>query len=86
MNNTYKYCNGPYVKVMNGNEYISRPVLFIRANISSMHIIKSNAAISLPAMVIGFLVATTSPAKNDWDIPIYNNGVRYSMNKISYYM
>jgi hypothetical protein len=71
---------------MNGNEYISRPVLFISAKISSIQNINSNAAISLSATDLGFLVAMTIPAKNDWDIPIYNNGIRYSMNKISYYL
>ena len=86
MNNTYMYCRGPYVNVMNGKEYISRPVLLISANISSMHIRNSHAAISLLAMVNGFLVAISRPAKKDCDIPIYNRGAIFSMNKISFNM
>jgi hypothetical protein len=66
--------SGPYVKVMNGKEYISSTVLFIRAKISSEHIMNSQVAMILSAMVTGLFVATTRPAKKDCEIPIYNNG------------
>jgi hypothetical protein len=59
---------------MKGNEYISITLLLMSADTSSMQIMKSHAAISLLAVVVGFLVEITSPAKKDWDIPIYNTG------------
>jgi hypothetical protein len=62
------------VKVINWNEYISRTVLLIRANKSSAQIKKSQAAISLFAVVTGFLVEIKSPAKKDWEMPIYRTG------------
>jgi hypothetical protein len=74
MNLTYRKSSGPYVKATNGKEYISSKVLLIRANASSIHIRNSQAAISLFAIVRGFFVDTSNPAKNDWEIPIYNTG------------
>jgi hypothetical protein len=59
---------------MNGKEYISITVLFISAKIISMQIRNSHAAISRLAVLKGFLVEISRPAKKDCDIPIYNTG------------
>jgi hypothetical protein len=66
---------------MNWKEYISRTVLFISAKISSVHIRNNQAAISLFAVVNGFLVEMSSPAKKDWEIPTYKTGSIYSIGK-----
>jgi hypothetical protein len=67
---------------MNGNEYISSTVCFIRANIISIQKRKTHAVISLLATVYGRLVAISRPAKNDWEIPIYNMGSMKSIGAI----
>ena len=64
---------------MNWNEYISRTLLFMRAKISSMHIMKSQAAINLFAVVTGFFVEISNPEKNDCEIPIYKTGSMFIM-------
>jgi hypothetical protein len=46
----------------------------IRAKISSTHIRKSQAAISLLAVVKGFFVEISKPAKNDCEMPMYSTG------------
>jgi hypothetical protein len=79
MNLTYRKRSGPYVKATKGKEYTSSKVLLIRAKISSIHIRKSQAAISLFAIVNGFLVEIRSPEKNDWEIPIYNMGSMFTI-------
>jgi hypothetical protein len=50
---------------MKGKEYISMTLLFIRANIISMQIMKSQAAMSRLAVVYGFFVEINKPAKKD---------------------
>jgi hypothetical protein len=62
------------VREMKGKEYISSTVCFINANIISMQKRKTHAVISLLATVYGRLVAISNPAKNDWEMPIYNMG------------
>jgi len=86
MNLTYRYMSGPYVNVINWNEYISRTLLLIRANISSMQIMNSQAAINLFAMVSGFFVEITSPEKKDCDIPIYKTGSMFIMKNDDNYL
>ncbi len=77
---------GPYVNVMNWNEYISRTLLLMSAKISSMHIMKSQAAINLFAVVTGFFVEISKPEKNDCEIPIYKTGSMFIMeNDDNYY-
>jgi hypothetical protein len=56
--------------VINGKEYISITVLLMRAKIISMQIMKSQAAIILLAILLGFFVEISNPAKNDWEIPM----------------
>ena len=83
---TYRYIRGPYVNVMNWNEYISRTLLLIRAKISSMHIMKSQAAINLFAVVTGFFVEINRPEKNDCDIPIYKTGSMFTIKNDDNYL
>ena len=71
---------------MNWNEYISSTLLFIRAKISSMHIMKSHAAINLFAVVTGFFVEISNPEKNDCEIPIYNTGSMFTMKNDDNYL
>jgi succinyl-CoA synthetase alpha subunit len=59
---------------MNGKAYISSTVWFISAKIISIQKRKTHAVMSRLAVVKGLLVAISSPAKNDWEIPIYNMG------------
>ena len=54
-----------------GKEYISIPLELIKANISSMQIRNTHAASILFAIVAGFFVEMSNPAKKDWDMPIY---------------
>jgi hypothetical protein len=71
---------------MNGKEYIASTVRFISANIISMQKRNTHAVMILLAVVYGRLVAISSPAKNDWEIPIYSMGsmksiaMKYSVN------
>lgn len=67
---------------MNGKEYMASTVRLITANIISMQKRKTHAVISLLATVYGRLVAISSPAKNDWEIPIYNMGSMKSIGTI----
>jgi hypothetical protein len=62
---TYRNRNGPYVKDTKGNEYTSMTVEFTSANINSMHIRKTHAARILFAIVAGFFVEMSNPAKKD---------------------
>ena len=62
------------MKVINWNEYISITLLFIKAKNNSIQIKKSQADISLLAVVRGLLVDISRPAKNDCEIPMYNTG------------
>lgn len=68
------------MKEINGKEYISRTVLLIRAETSSMQRRKTHAVIKRFEVLKGLLVAIRSPAKKDWAIPTYSIG---SMNSIS---
>ena len=67
---------------MNGKEYMASTVRLMTANIISMQKRKTHAVISLLATVYGRLVAISSPAKNDWEIPIYNMGSMKSIGTI----
>ena len=67
---------------MNGTAYISSTVWFNRAKIISMQKRKTHAVMIRLAVVKGLLVAISSPAKNDWEIPIYNMGSMKSMSPI----
>jgi hypothetical protein len=79
MNLTYRNRSGPYVKATKGKEYISSNVVLIRADISSIQIRNIHAAISLFAIVNGFLVEISRPEKKDWEIPIYNMGSMFTI-------
>ena len=46
-----------------------------------MHIRNSQAAMSLLAVVAGFLVEISNPEKKDWEIPMYNTGSIFTMNE-----
>jgi hypothetical protein len=70
MDCTYRKSKGPYVKATKGKAYISITREFSRAKVSSIQIRNNHAAISLLAIVNGFLVDISNPAKNDCEIPI----------------
>jgi hypothetical protein len=62
------------VNATKGKAYISITFELSRANMSSMQIRNNHEAMSLLAVVAGFFVAISNPAKKDCDIPIYNTG------------
>src|SRR5665647_552095 len=64
---------------MNGKAYISSTVWFNRAKIISIQNRNTHAVMIRLAVVKGLLVAISSPAKNDCEIPIYNMGSMKSM-------
>ena len=77
---------GPYVNVINWNEYISSTLMLINAKVSSMHIMKSQAAINLFAVVTGFFVEINRPEKNDCEIPMYKTGSMFIMKNDDNYL
>jgi len=51
-----------------------------------MHIMKSQAAINLFAVVTGFFVEINRPEKNDCEIPIYKTGSMFIMKNDDNYL